>query len=196
MSVPERLRTERLILRPWAPSDAGPLHAVLAANAAHLGPWIPPRVASAAPPPELARRLEGFATDFAAAREWRWGLFDQESGAVLGEVGLYPRVAGGGRVPYAQADCVEIGYWLRADATGRGLATEAARAALDVAAALPTLGHAEIRCDARNAPSAAVPRRLGFTLAATVPQPPRMPGDPAVQLQVWTRALTRAAPGA
>jgi RimJ/RimL family protein N-acetyltransferase len=80
---------------------------------------------------------------------------------VLGGVGLYPRDVSG-RVPFAEADHVELGYWLRADATGRGWATEATRAALDVALALPRITRVEIRCDPRNAPSAAVPARLGF----------------------------------
>ena len=191
MPVPDRLRTERLLLRPWRPADAVGLHPVLEANRAHLGPWIPARVADPAPLPELATRLAGFAADFQAAREWRYGLFAPDEERVLGEVGLYPRAAAG-RVPFASADRVEIGYWLRSDATGQGLATEAARAALAVAGALPGLKHVEIRCDARNGPSAAVPRRLGFLLATTVPHPATVAGMPPIELQVWTRALCNA----
>jgi RimJ/RimL family protein N-acetyltransferase len=191
MPVPILLRTERLLLRPWQPADASGLHPVLEANREHLGPWIPARVADPAPPPELATRLAGFAADFQAAREWRYGLFAPDEERVLGEVGLYPRAAAG-RVPFASADHVEIGYWLRSDCTGQGLATEATRAALAVAAALPRLTHVEIRCDARNGPSAAIPRRLGFRLAATIPHPATVVGMPPVELQVWTRALSSA----
>jgi RimJ/RimL family protein N-acetyltransferase len=185
MPVPIELRTERLLLRPWRPDDAAALLPVLTANHARLAPWIPARVADPAPLPALADRLAGFAADFLAAREWRYGLFTPDERRPLGEVGLYPRSAAG-RVPYAEADRVEIGYWLREDATGQGLATEAARAALAVAATLPALAHVEIRCDARNAASAAVPRRLGFVLAASVPQPGVAPADPPGELQVWT----------
>ena len=187
MPVPALLRTERLLLRPWRPEDAPALYPVLEANRAHLGPWIPARVAEPAPVPELAERLAGFAADFQAEREWRYGLFTPAEDRVLGEVGLFPRDAAG-RVPYPAADRIEIGYWLRADCTGQGLVTEAARAVLAVAAALPGLTQVEIRCDARNAPSAAVPRRLGFVLTATIPQAAG-PHEAAAELQLWTRGL-------
>src|SRR6185503_1186169 len=39
--VPDELRTARLLLRRWRPSDAAALQPVLAANSAHLAPWIP-----------------------------------------------------------------------------------------------------------------------------------------------------------
>ena len=188
MPVPLELRTPRLLLRPWRPGDASALHPILEANWTHLGPWIPARVATPAPVPALAERLAGFAADFASAREWRYGVFSPDARKVLGEAGLYPR-SPAGRVPYTEADHVELGYWLRADATGHGFVTEAARALLDVAATLPHLSRVEIRCDARNAPSAAVPRRLGFVLATTIVRPSATPAEPPIELQVWTAAL-------
>lgn len=193
-TVPDTLRTERLLLRPWRREDAPGLLPVLEANQAHLGPWIPLRISDPAPLPELSNRLDGFAADFAADREWRYGLFTPDGTTVIGEMGLYPRDAGG-RVTYESADRVEIGYWLRSDMTGRGLATEAARAVLDVAGNLARLSHAEIRCDAGNAPSAAIPRRLGFSLVEAVEQPAAAPGLPPALLQVWTLGLAPAAGG-
>jgi RimJ/RimL family protein N-acetyltransferase len=160
-SPPDELRTERLLLRRWRPRDAALLEDALRGSVDHLRPWIPWRIAEPAPVPELEARLARHADDFDAAREWVWGIFPPDASAVLGGVGLYPRDASG-RVPFAEADHVELGYWLRADATGRGWATEATRAALDVALALPRITRVEIRCDPRNAPSAAVPARLGF----------------------------------
>jgi RimJ/RimL family protein N-acetyltransferase len=177
VTVPPEIRSSRFVLRPWRAGDAAELLPVLEANWKHLGPWIPARVATPVPLPELAVRLAGFGAEFDADREWRYGMFAPDGREVLGEVGLYPRAATG-RVPYADADRVELGYWLRSDATGQGLITEASRALLVAAAALPHLSHVEIRCDARNAPSAAIPKRLGFTLA-----------DEAAALQVWTRRL-------
>jgi len=43
---------------------------------------------------------------------------------------------------------------------------------------------------ARNAPSAAIPKRLGFVLATTLIEPPAHPDEEPVQLQVWTLPLT------
>jgi RimJ/RimL family protein N-acetyltransferase len=59
-------------------------------------------------------------------------------------------------------------------------------AIIDVARRTGRFTHLEIRCDARNAPSAAVPKRLGFELATTIVEPTASPQDPDVQLQIWT----------
>ena len=171
----DQLRTPRLVLRPWSAEDAASLHPILAANQAHLGDWIPKRVSSVVPVPELARRLQGFADDFAANREWRFAILSADSTEILGEADLFTRDASG-RVHYDAGDRAEIGYWLRGDATGRGLATEAAGALIEVAKTLDRIRSIEIRCNPRNTASAAVPRRLGFTLTN--------PG--AEELQIWS----------
>ena len=181
--VPIEIRTARTLLRPWRAEDAADLLPVLEANRDHLGPWIPARVATPAPVPVLAERLAGFAADFSADREWRFGMFSIQDGRLLGEVALFPRDATG-RVPFTEADRVELGYWLRADETGRGLVTEAARAVLTLASHFPRFSRAEIRCDARNGPSAAVPPRLGFTLHATVPEAENR------IMQIWVSELS------
>jgi len=82
MTVPAELRTERLVLRPWHADDAAALHPILAANWAHLGPWIPRRVSTPVPVPELAVRLAGFGADFAGDREWRYGMFSTRAASV------------------------------------------------------------------------------------------------------------------
>ena len=186
MLVPLEIRTPRFVLRPWQAADAPALLPVLEANLAHLGPWIPARVATPAPLPLLAARLAGFGNDFATAKEWRYGLFAPDGTSVLGEAGIYPRAASG-RVTYADATHVELGYWLRSDETGKGLVTEAMKLLLDVVAKLEHVSHVEIRCDARNAPSAAIPKRLGFALAASIA------GSSDALLQVWTLTVPETA---
>lgn len=175
-------------MRGWRTGDAERLLPVLEANRDHLGPWIPARVAEPVSLPALRERLAGFAADFSAEREWRYGLFTPDGERVLGEMSLFPRDASG-RVPYAVAGNVELGYWLRADATGQGFVTEATRLALTIAEALPRFAFAEIRCDARNDRSAAVPRRLGFVLAATPPHPGTADGGAPAEQQVWRCVL-------
>lgn len=192
LPVPATLSTARLLLRPWRPDDAPQLHPVLAENQPHLAPWIPARVADPATAPLLAERLAGFADDFAAARAWRYAIVSPADARLLGEVSLFPRSADG-RVPLAAADRAEIGYWLRSDATGQGLVTEAVRALLDVAASLANVTRAEIRCDARNAASTAIPRRLGFALEGTHASAGVRDGEGAVALEVWVLDLQRPA---
>jgi RimJ/RimL family protein N-acetyltransferase len=185
--VPIEIRTARVLLRPWQAGDAADLLPVLEANRDHLGPWIPARVATPAPVPILAERLAGFADDFAADREWRYSMFALDGGRLLGEVGLFPRSAIG-RVPFAEADRVELGYWLRADDTGRGFVTEVARAVLGVASRIPRFSRAEIRCDARNSSSAAIPPRLGFVLLSS-PSGARVEEENR-DMQLWVSELT------
>ena len=153
------------------------LEPVLRANVAHLTPWIPAHVATPLPTAALAERLSGFAADFATGRAFRYALLTPDERRILGEADLFPRGATG-RVSLPDADRLEIGYWLDADASGRGLATEAAQALLDVAATIRTMTHVEIHCDARNLPSAAIPRRLGFQLASV-----------DADSQIWRKAL-------
>jgi len=183
--MPLEIRTSRLLLRPWRATDADALHPILVANYEHLAPWIPQRVATPAVVPLLAERLAAFGAEFEADREWRFAMLTHDEAMLLGEVDLFPRSADG-RVALADADRAEIGYWIRADETGRGFVTEAVRALLAVAAGIARLSHIEIRCDARNAPSAAIPQRLRFHLSATVEEAGVRPEDPEVQLQIWT----------
>jgi RimJ/RimL family protein N-acetyltransferase len=78
----------------------------------------------------------------------------REDGLLLGDLTLALR-----SVAHRQA---EIGYVFHPDAGGRGYATEATRALVDVA--FRDLGAHRVfaRTDARNAPSAALLRRLGL----------------------------------
>jgi RimJ/RimL family protein N-acetyltransferase len=185
MRLPPEIRTDRLVLRPWREQDAVSLGPILETNVEHLGPWIPARVATPAPVPELEQRLAGFARDFAEDREWRYALHTGDDQQLLGEAGLFPR-SPTARVAFPEADRVELGYWIRRDAAGQGFASEASRALIALAASIREFSCVEIRCDARNAPSAAIPRRLGFGLASTVDAPAVVAEAPPVQMQVWS----------
>lgn len=175
--IPAAIRTARLLMRPWDKADAPALLPLLVANVEQLAGWIPPQVAAPVPLPALAERLAGFAADFSAGRSYRYALLTADGARLLGEADLFPR-AEQGRVTLADADRAEIGYWLDAGATGKGFATEAAQALIDVAATISSMGCVEIHCDVANAASAAVPQRLGFALASV-----------HEGTQVWRRSL-------
>lgn len=165
--------------------DAAELAPILEANVAHLTRWIPARVATPAPVPALVGRLESYAAAFDAGREWRYAIVAIVAPRLLGEMSLFPR-SEAGRVTFdaEDADRIEIGYWLRQDATGQGFATEAAQAAVALALSLPGMSRVTIHCDEQNAPSAALPRRLGFEHVATIEEPAHS-GLPAARLQIW-----------
>lgn len=157
---PAALRTARLRLRAWRAGDAAALLPILEANQTHLTGWIPAYVSSVVPLPELEQRLAGFGEDFAANRNWRFAIFDQAA-RIMGEADLFGR-SDTARVPIGQATRLEIGYWVRHDETGRGYASEAARALVQLGRQMSGIEAIEIRCDPRNANSYAVAQRLGF----------------------------------
>jgi len=198
--LPAAVPTERLLLRRWHPAHAPALKLALDASVHHLASWIPWRIAEPASVPDLEARLARHVDDFDAGREWVYAIFPAagpdgsavaaDGADVLGAVGLYPRDATG-RVSIDAADRLELGYWLHVNATGRGYATEATRAAVALAETLPGIAHLEIRCDPRNAASAAVPRRLGFAHVSTDSRPAAEPGRPPSETMIWVRAVTR-----
>ena len=175
--VPDNIRTNRMLLRPWQTKDATDLAPILASNYAHLGPWIPSRISTPAPIAELTVRLQRFAEDFTGAKEWRYAMVMLDDHTLLGEISVFPR-SPDARVPYDQSDRVEIGYWLRKDWTGRGLVTEGVRAVIDALSLDPRYACIEIRCDENNKPSSAIPETLGFTLGNTIDG-----------LQIWSKSI-------
>lgn len=167
MMPPPAIALGDATLRAWSTDDEVALAAALAGSEAHLRRWTPWVVDGKVPGQTLAARLASHAEAFARGEEWVYGLF--AAATVVGGVGLYARIGAG---------ALELGYWLAADATGRGLATRASSALLEVAFGMPGVQRVEIRCDPRNVASARVPHRLGFT-----PAPEHHAG-----LQIWILA--------
>lgn len=125
------LRTERLLLRRWRPTDLEPFAAL---NADPRVVEFLPAALSRDESDELARRIDA---QFAERGFGLWALEIPGVAPFVGFVGL--------SVPGFAAHftpCVEIGWRLEAEHWGRGYATEAARAAL--AFGFDTLGLAEI----------------------------------------------------
>lgn len=155
LSPPPSIALPGVTLRPWRVADATAFASAIAASEAHLRAFTPWVVDGKVPGLSIEQRLAGHAAAFERGEEWVYGLFDAASGEVLGGCGLYPRVG---------PDGMELGYWLAAGSTGRGLATRATAALTRVAFASEAVQRTEIRCDPRNLPSARVPERLGYRL--------------------------------
>lgn len=154
-----RLLTERLALRCYEPEDAPLLQDAIEASLDHLRPWMPWTRQEPESVERKAMRLRRFRGLFDLGKDFIYGIFDPEERRLLGGTGLHPSIGAGAR---------EIGYWLHVDHTGRGYATEAVTALVRVGFECESLRRIEIQCDPRNAPSAAVPARLGFALRVTV----------------------------
>lgn len=156
---PGEIRTERLILRRWTPDDAPQLKAAIDSSLEHLQRWMPWARSEPTPIEGMRERLSAFSRNYDAGAEWLYGIFGADGQTVIGGTGLHPRIDLTG---------LEMGYWLRASETGKGYMTEAASALTRIALSLPHISHIEIHCDPGNAPSAAIPARLGYTHVATL----------------------------
>ena len=153
----DELCGDRVIVRPYREDDVQELFAAVGESREHIRPWMPWW--------DTHQTIE-------ESRDWiihqmsSWllretlnmGLWERVTGHTAGGIGLMPR--------NWDAGYFEIGYWLRASATGRGLMTEAAQLLTDYAFTHLHANRVEIRCDERNERSAAVARRLGFVQEA------------------------------
>ena len=82
----------------------------------------------------------------------------------------------------------EIGYWLAKDATGNGIITKCCRALINYCFSELQLNRIVIRAMVENAPSRAVPERLGFTLEGIARQVAMQNGVP-IDLAVYSLLL-------
>mgnify|MGYP001189004803 CR=1 FL=1 len=162
MSDPWTVRTPRLLLRPLAPSDRSAFLEMLRASRGHLARFFPLGAEDESDTDVFDRHMR--LTWFAGPRapDWRRAAFDREG-----------RLIGGFNLNGIQRGLVfraEANWWVRADMTGRGLATEGVRAMLELAFRdLDRGGLGLHRVDAlvcpENEASLRIVRRLGFVAA-------------------------------
>jgi RimJ/RimL family protein N-acetyltransferase len=148
-----RIETERLVVRCWEPRDAPLLKEAIDGSIEHLRPWLPWAANEPQSIPDKVDLLRTFRAKFDLGEDFIYGILDRDERRVLGGTGLHTRVGA-----YAR----EIGYWIRADAAGRGYVTEAVAAVTRVGFEVERLERLEIRCEPANERSAAVARRLGY----------------------------------
>ena len=149
----------RIVVRPVRPGEGAAVFEAVEESRAELSPWMPwaEKTRSVGDSEEAVRR---FASQWMLRDELTVGLWHKETGQYLGSSGLH-------RIDWT-VPSFEIGYWLRTSVWGHGYVSEAVQ--LLCTFAFETLGanRLEIRCDACNTRSAAVPERLGFPLEATL----------------------------
>jgi RimJ/RimL family protein N-acetyltransferase len=150
--LPERVETERLLLRTWSPDDAEAL-AEIYQQAGYLEHM---------PPGDAVEHVERFITMWEVEGFGKWAACDRTNGRLIGRIGLmrhhdWPLVD----------DPVEVGWVLHEGYWGRGLATEGARAAVD--AWLTYLDDDVLFSFTvpQNTRSRAVMERLGMTLGGS-----------------------------
>ncbi|MFB7667608.1 GNAT family N-acetyltransferase [Kitasatospora sp. NPDC056138] len=154
MDLPQQtIELDDLTLRRFdSEADLPELFRVIEESSEHLRPWM-----AWVDGHSLAKTA-----DFLARRAERWATGEEFTyaivlnGAIVGACQLFRR-------DDAPDNGREIGYWLHPVATGRGVATRAARALVAQAFRLPGVDYVEVVHDPANRASGAVPARLGFT---------------------------------
>jgi len=146
--------TARLRLRDWRQSDEADFYAIMnrAEVMEHLGGVQTPEEWNAA-----FQRISGFSAEFGHTF---WIVEDKASGELLGCCGLKRVNAPGAGDLTGQ---FEIGWRLRPEAWGRGIAKEAAIASLDLAFGRFEAPHVVALTVASNSPSQNLMKRLGMT---------------------------------
>ncbi|MFI5526450.1 GNAT family N-acetyltransferase [Streptomyces platensis] len=157
---PVTLTTERLVLRPFEPSDAPAVHA--ACQEPDIPRW------TSVPSPYGVADAEQF-VGTAVPEGWRddtsygFAVVTRAEGALVGAMGLVrlDRL----HTPERQA---ELGYWTAKEQRGRGYTVEAARAVLRWAFDELGVERMEWLAEAGNESSRAVARKLGFRMEGTL----------------------------
>ena len=135
-------------LRDLSISDVDDVHAAILESIDHLRPWMPWAAKEPVSLEERTAWISGVRSP---------GIF--VGGTFVGGIGFHDRIAPTGR---------ELGYWVRASWTQRGVATAAVRLMIERAFAMDGIDHVEIHHDKANVASGRIPARLGFTLVREV----------------------------
>lgn len=161
--APAEVRTERLLLRAWRAGDREPFAAM------NADPEVMRFIGSGVLDPVGSDGMRArLRSEWSRAGHGLWALEGLTDGAFLGFCGLTA-------VPFGvrgTAGALEVGWRLPRAAWGHGYATEAARAALEVAwsalgaASVVALVHPD------NDRSLAVGERLGMRVVGTTVHPP------------------------
>ena len=172
-----RFETDRLRARAWEPRDAVPYRAALDDNDQHLRPYIPWMRAEPMTLDATVAKLRRWRALFDSDVEYRFGLFDPSGERIVGDAGMFTRAGPG---------ALEVGYWIDRHHTGHGYATEAAGALVRIAFEVHGVSRVELHHSAENTPSAAVARRLGFSLDGTFRRRAHDADDVIRDLTTWS----------
>ena len=172
-----RIETQHLVIRCWEPRDAPLLKAAIDASVEHLRPWMPFIAYEPQPLQSKIDLIRKWRSNFDSNTDYVYGIFTPDETQAIGSTGLHTRLG-----PHAR----EIGYWIHAGFTHRGYATETAAALTRVAFEVDGVERIEIHCDINNVYSAAVPRKLGYTLEATLHGRVTAAGSEPNDTMVWS----------
>ena len=180
--VPERIVTERLIVRCAQPGDGGALNAAVCDSLDALRPYVPwaDAVPTLADSESVCRKAQA---RFRLREDLMMLIFERGAGGtegeLLGSTGLH-------RMDW-KARRFEIGYWRRTGREGRGIATEAVNALARLAFDELRAQRVELRIDNVNRASWRVAERCGFTLEGVMRSESLAPDGTLRDMRVYSK---------
>lgn len=173
--LPDHIDVPGLEVRTWQAPDVPALSHVITEDLEHLRPFLPWVAQEPLGDDERAQMVADWEHTRLAGGDVLYGIL--EDGRVVGGTGAHTNRT-------KSADGLEIGYWLCADAEGRGLMTRVVDALTRALLAHPGITHAEIRHDVANRRSASIPPRCGYRLVGREERTVNAPGETGSGL-VW-----------
>jgi ribosomal-protein-serine acetyltransferase len=146
-----------LELRLLEERHAAALFAAVDHDREYLREWLPWVDATTTPDDSLAF-IKASLEQFAANNGFAAGIWNENQ---------FCGVLGTHKINWLNRK-VELGYWLGRNFQGKGIVTDACRAAITHMFRELDLNRVEIHCATGNVKSCAIPRRLGFTLDGTL----------------------------
>src|SRR5680860_345124 len=152
----EQLDEPRIIIRPFVDADASALAAAIDRSRVELTPWMPWVTPTYGPAEAL-----GFIRRARQERGLQWVVIEQGRGpqapfgGIVGGIGI--------NQISEQNSSANLGYWVRSDCTGRGIATDAARRLARRAVMDLHIHRFQIMMSVKNLASRQVAEKLGAT---------------------------------
>lgn len=165
-TIPREVITERLILRAYVESDADAIIEAIDESRAELTAWM--AWAPAMRTVGDARRFVRHSEDArVAGDDFGLGIFLRKSGRYLGGTGFHR--------PNWAVPSIEIGYWMRTSAVGKGYVREAVNGLTRVGFGQLGLKRMAITCASTNDRSRRVAEAVGYQLEGRLRNADRMP---------------------
>jgi ribosomal-protein-alanine N-acetyltransferase len=153
-----RLDADRTSIRPLAAQDVDEMARVVAANRDHTAPWDPIRGEAYYTRAGQAEMLRRDLDAWDGGTSYAFAVLDREDrDRIIGRIAL-------GNVVYGAWRNATVGYWVAADAGGRGHATEAVRLTCRFAFVHAGLHRIQPAVIPRNVRSVRVVEKAGFRL--------------------------------
>ncbi|GGF23671.1 ribosomal-protein-serine acetyltransferase [Halobacillus andaensis] len=155
IDFPSEFETERLHIRMPKPGDGPKVYQAVQASRADIKPWLP-FAQKDQTEEETEINIREAHIRFLQREDLRMLAFHKETGELICSTGLH-------RMDW-EVPKFEIGYWVDSRFSGKGYTTETVAGLTAFAFRELKAKRVEIRCDAINHRSRAIPEKLDFTL--------------------------------